>query len=92
MDKRQHQTIEVEMDCEMEEIYRFNGSPPFVKGGAMRDYQVEGLNWLISLYHNDINGILADEMVSFLYNHPYLFIISPRALAKRCNLLPFWAI
>ena len=28
----------------------------------MRDYQVEGLNWLISLHHNNINGILADEM------------------------------
>lgn len=29
----------------------------------MRDYQVRGLNWLISLYENGINGILADEMV-----------------------------
>lgn len=28
----------------------------------MRDYQVQGLNWMISLYHNGINGILADEM------------------------------
>lgn len=28
----------------------------------MRDYQVQGLNWLISLYENGINGILADEM------------------------------
>jgi len=30
----------------------------------MRDYQVQGLNWMISLHHNGINGILADEMVS----------------------------
>lgn len=29
----------------------------------MRDYQVQGLNWMISLHHNGINGILADEMV-----------------------------
>jgi SWI/SNF-related matrix-associated actin-dependent regulator of chromatin subfamily A member 5 len=29
----------------------------------MRDYQVRGLNWLIQLQHNGINGILADEMV-----------------------------
>lgn len=28
----------------------------------MRDYQVRGLNWMISLYENGINGILADEM------------------------------
>lgn len=40
----------------------------------MRDYQVRGLNWLISLYENGINGILADEMVSLFtlfttFNH-----------------------
>jgi len=29
----------------------------------MRDYQIRGLNWMISLYENGINGILADEMV-----------------------------
>lgn len=28
----------------------------------MRDYQVRGLNWMITLYENGINGILADEM------------------------------
>lgn len=33
-----------------------------MKNGEMRDYQVRGLNWMISLYENGINGILADEM------------------------------
>ena len=32
----------------------------------MRDYQIRGLNWMISLYENGINGILADEMVNRL--------------------------
>jgi hypothetical protein len=32
----------------------------------MRDYQLAGLNWLIRLYENGINGILADEMVCIL--------------------------
>ncbi|XP_060913340.1 SWI/SNF-related matrix-associated actin-dependent regulator of chromatin subfamily A member 5 [Labrus mixtus] len=41
---------------------RFDDSPSYVKSGTMRDYQVRGLNWLISLYENGINGILADEM------------------------------
>ncbi|TNN89503.1 SWI/SNF-related matrix-associated actin-dependent regulator of chromatin subfamily A member 5 [Liparis tanakae] len=41
---------------------RFDNSPSYVKSGKMRDYQVRGLNWLISLYENGINGILADEM------------------------------
>ena len=36
---------------------------PDVKGGEMRDYQIRGLNWMISLYEHGINGILADEMV-----------------------------
>ncbi|SPO25346.1 probable ISW2 - ATPase component of a two subunit chromatin remodeling complex [Ustilago trichophora] len=45
-----------------EDSFVFNESPAYVKGGAMRDYQIQGLNWMISLYHNGINGILADEM------------------------------
>lgn len=40
----------------------FRESPAFIKGGQMRDYQVAGLNWLISLHENGISGILADEM------------------------------
>ncbi|KAF8266870.1 SNF2 family DNA-dependent ATPase [Lactarius quietus] len=30
--------------------------------GLMRPYQLQGLNWMVSLYHNSLNGILADEM------------------------------
>lgn len=40
----------------------FRDSPGFIKGGVMRDYQVAGLNWLVSLHENGISGILADEM------------------------------
>ena len=40
----------------------FRDSPQFIQGGEMRDYQVAGLNWLISLHENGISGILADEM------------------------------
>lgn len=45
-----------------EDAFVFNESPAYVKGGTMKEYQIQGLNWLISLYHNGINGILADEM------------------------------
>lgn len=34
-----------------------------VTGGTLREYQIQGLNWMISLFENGINGILADEMV-----------------------------
>ncbi|KAL7674457.1 hypothetical protein ACOME3_000737 [Neoechinorhynchus agilis] len=42
--------------------YRFSETPFYVKNGQMRDYQIRGLNWMIRLYDNGINGILADEM------------------------------
>jgi len=37
--------------------------PSIITGGTLREYQLQGLNWLIHLYDNNINGILADEMV-----------------------------
>ncbi|KAI2804812.1 SWI/SNF- matrix-associated actin-dependent regulator of chromatin sub A member 5 [Blomia tropicalis] len=42
--------------------FRFEQSPTYIKNGELRDYQVRGLNWMISLMENGINGILADEM------------------------------
>ncbi|KAL5289195.1 SMARCA5 family protein [Megaselia abdita] len=48
-------------DSTSKELFRFEVSPAFI-AGEMRDYQIRGLNWMISLYENGINGILADEM------------------------------
>ena len=31
-------------------------------GAELRDYQMVGLQWLVSLFNNRLNGILADEM------------------------------
>ncbi|KAJ2132574.1 putative ATPase [Coemansia sp. RSA 1807] len=36
--------------------------PRAISGGIMKDYQLEGMEWLASLYENGLNGILADEM------------------------------
>lgn len=36
--------------------------PGILTGGTLKDYQVKGLQWMISLYNNNLNGILADEM------------------------------
>jgi SWI/SNF-related matrix-associated actin-dependent regulator of chromatin subfamily A member 5 len=43
-------------------LIRFEENPSYIKFGQMRDYQIRGLNWMISLAENGINGILADEM------------------------------
>ncbi|WBW73961.1 RSC-type complex ATPase Snf21 [Schizosaccharomyces osmophilus] len=36
--------------------------PSILVGGKLKEYQVRGLQWMISLYNNHLNGILADEM------------------------------
>lgn len=79
--------------------YRFEESPSYVEGGKMRDYQVRGLNWLISLYENGINGILADEMglgktlqtISLLgYMKHYRNIASPHLIIAPKSTLSNW--
>ena len=36
--------------------------PESLKGGQLMSYQLEGLQWLLSLWENGLSGILADEM------------------------------
>jgi ATP-dependent helicase STH1/SNF2 len=36
--------------------------PSILVGGDLKSYQIEGLNWTVSLFNNGLNGILADEM------------------------------
>ncbi|TGZ81146.1 hypothetical protein EX30DRAFT_319573 [Ascodesmis nigricans] len=36
--------------------------PSILVGGTLKEYQLKGLQWMISLYNNNLNGILADEM------------------------------
>ncbi|CAD8149787.1 unnamed protein product [Paramecium pentaurelia] len=36
--------------------------PALLEGGQLKQYQLQGLDWLVSLYNNNLNGILADEM------------------------------
>lgn len=36
--------------------------PSLISGCILKNYQLDGLEWLITLYENGLNGILADEM------------------------------
>jgi ATP-dependent DNA helicase len=36
--------------------------PLLLTGTVLRDYQVDGFQWMAKLYENGINGILGDEM------------------------------
>ncbi|GKU99146.1 hypothetical protein SLEP1_g12034 [Rubroshorea leprosula] len=35
---------------------------PLLTGGTLKSYQLKGVKWLISLWQNGLNGILADQM------------------------------
>lgn len=75
--------------------------PSILVGGRLKDYQVKGLQWMVSLYNNNLNGILADEMglgktiqtislVTFLIekkrqNGPFLVIV-PLSTLTNWNL------
>lgn len=36
--------------------------PSILVGGTLKEYQLKGLQWMVSLFNNHLNGILADEM------------------------------
>lgn len=73
--------------------FQFRESPAYING-ELRPYQIQGLNWLVSLHKNQLAGILADEMglgktlqtISFLgylryiekINGPFL-VIAPKS-------------
>jgi len=61
-EQEEDEELLAETNASLKTIVSFDESPHFIKGGEMRDYQVRGLNWMISLFENGINGILADEM------------------------------
>ena len=95
-----------ELEEEEDTITRFDTSPWYIKGGEMRDYQIRGLNWMISLYQQNINGILADEMglgktlqtISLLgyMKHfrnaarPHLVIVPKSTVQNWCNEFAKW--
>lgn len=61
-EQEEDEELLAETNAKQKNIFRFEASPHYIKNGEMRDYQIRGLNWMISLYENGINGILADEM------------------------------
>lgn len=81
--------------------------PSILVGGKLKDYQMKGLQWMVSLYNNRLNGILADEMglgktiqtislITFLIetkkqNGPYLVIVPLSTLTNWVNEFNKWA-
>ncbi|KAL6120771.1 hypothetical protein NUSPORA_02447 [Nucleospora cyclopteri] len=58
-EKKQEEKVE---KSEMEVYVHKDIAQPISLNAKLRDYQLKGLNWLVSLYNQCINGILADDM------------------------------
>ncbi|KAK0526835.1 ATP-dependent DNA helicase Snf21 [Tilletia horrida] len=86
---------------------RVTEQPSILVGGKLKEYQLKGLQWMVSLFNNRLNGILADEMglgktiqtislVTFLIERkrqpgPYLVIVPLSTLTNWINEFAKWA-
>ncbi|KAK6617248.1 hypothetical protein RUM44_005579 [Polyplax serrata] len=66
-DKGIHEVVEEDSYFKETRVTRFGFTvsykqPILLDGGALKDYQLKGLEWLKVLFSNGVNGILADEM------------------------------
>lgn len=82
-----------------EEIVFLTEQPSILKNGYLKDHQMVGLNWLISLYSIGFNGILADEMglgktiqtiAFFAYLTEYKKIKGPHLIVCPNSVVPNW--
>ncbi|ORE04044.1 hypothetical protein BCV72DRAFT_251502 [Rhizopus microsporus var. microsporus] len=72
--------------------------PALVTGGVLRDYQLAGVEWLISLWENGLNGILADEMglgktlqtISFIAHLKSMKVAGPYLIVAPLSTLANW--
>lgn len=86
-------------DDDSTSITEFTESPGYIHG-QLRPYQIQGLNWLISLHENSLSGILADEMglgktlqtISFLgYLRYFRDVTGPHIVITPKSTLDNWA-
>ncbi|CAH9070585.1 unnamed protein product [Cuscuta europaea] len=58
----QGKTVDFQRRKSKGSLRKLDEQPEWLKGGKLRDYQLEGLNFLVNSWRNDTNVILADEM------------------------------
>ncbi|PSC73016.1 CHROMATIN REMODELING 5 [Micractinium conductrix] len=58
-----HKTVDGQrMEFHRQGARAYTAQPGWLKGGTLRDYQLDGLNWMAYAWVRGLNGILADEM------------------------------
>ncbi|XP_014519297.1 ATP-dependent DNA helicase DDM1 [Vigna radiata var. radiata] len=60
--KEGEETVDVKMTEEERVEKEQKELMPLLTGGKLKPYQLKGVKWLISLWQNGLNGILADQM------------------------------
>ncbi|XP_074310601.1 protein CHROMATIN REMODELING 5 [Silene latifolia] len=58
----QGKTVDAQRRKSRGSLRKLDEQPEWLRGGKLRDYQLEGLNFLVISWRNDTNVILADEM------------------------------
>ncbi|KAL9234807.1 hypothetical protein vseg_009633 [Gypsophila vaccaria] len=58
----QGKTVDAQRKRSRGSLRKLDEQPEWLRGGKLRDYQLEGLNFLVNSWRNDTNVILADEM------------------------------
>ncbi|KAK1295416.1 CHD3-type chromatin-remodeling factor PICKLE [Acorus calamus] len=58
----QGKTVDFQRRNSKTSLRKLDEQPEWLKGGKLRDYQLEGLNFLVNSWRTDTNVILADEM------------------------------
>ncbi|KAF8668357.1 SNF2 family N-terminal domain [Rhizoctonia solani] len=62
--------------------------PDLITGARLKDYQLEGVRWIASLWENGLNGILADEMGLGFVDHNIMHTSLIHVLDSANNLIP----
>lgn len=65
---------DVEAEEEAEDHVFLTKQPSCITFGQLKGYQLEGLNWMIHLAEKGLNGILADEMGTFIMLAAYVVL------------------
>jgi len=61
-EKEEDEELMHEADLCSTRYFHLDKQPSIIVNGTLRDYQLEGVSWLINLAHNGLHGILADQM------------------------------
>ncbi|XP_062114401.1 protein CHROMATIN REMODELING 5-like [Humulus lupulus] len=92
--------LTVHLSPDIASLRKLDEQPEWLRGGKLRDYQLEGLNFLVNSWRNDTNVILADEiglgktiqsvsMLGFLQNAQHIH--GPFLVVVPLSTLSNWA-